>query len=61
VRLDTLFLGLLGVGSAFGGIIPVGNSLFDNSAPGYGNPTGWKLFTDSTSPTFSSNVSGSHQ
>jgi hypothetical protein len=56
VRLNTLFLSFLGVGTAFGGIIPVGNSLFDNSAPGYGNPTGWTLFTDSTSPTFSSNV-----
>src|ERR1700721_2214359 len=36
--------------------IPVGNSLFNNSLPGYGNPTDWTLFNDSTSPTFSSNV-----
>lgn len=34
----------------------MGNALFDNSPPGYGNPPGWTLFTDSTSPTFGSNV-----
>jgi hypothetical protein len=56
VRVITLCFGLLAAGSAFGGIIPVGNSLFDNSSAGYGNPIGWTLFTDSASPTFSSNV-----
>jgi hypothetical protein len=56
VRFVALLFGLLGAGSAFGAMIPVGNSLFDNSAPGYGNPTDWTLFTDSASPTFSANV-----
>jgi hypothetical protein len=55
VRLITLLFGLLAAGSALGGVIPVGNSSFENSGPGFGDPTGWTLFTDSASPTFSSN------
>src|SRR5271156_3512722 len=57
MKLNGLLFALLGVGSAFGGIvIPVGNFSFENSPTGFGNPTGWTLFTDSTSPTFSSNA-----
>ena len=36
--------------------IPVGNSSFENDAPGFGNPTGWTLFSSTTSPTFTDNV-----
>jgi hypothetical protein len=36
--------------------IPVPNYSFEENSPGYGNPTGWSLFTSSTSPTFSANV-----
>jgi hypothetical protein len=54
LKFGALLFGLLSAGSAFGGIIPVGNSSFENSGPGFGSPTGWTLFTDSASPTFSS-------
>jgi hypothetical protein len=36
--------------------IPVGNSSFEDSAPGFGDPTGWTLFSSTTSPTFTDNV-----
>ncbi len=38
------------------GTIAVGNASFENNPPGYGNPTGWSLFSSSSSPTFSDNA-----
>jgi hypothetical protein len=38
------------------GTIAVGNSSFENNAPGFGDPTGWTLFSSTTSPTFTDNA-----
>ena len=36
--------------------ITVGNGSFEVTAPGYGNPAGWTLFSSTASPTFTDNV-----
>src|ERR1700721_2112205 len=56
VKFFALLFAVLSAGTAFGGIIPGGNSSFEDSGPGFGSPSGWTLFTDSASPTFSSNA-----
>jgi hypothetical protein len=42
--------------SAFGDMVPVPNFSFENSAPGFGNPPGWTLFSDTGSPAFTSSI-----
>ncbi|HXB67213.1 MAG TPA: hypothetical protein VNY05_03170 [Candidatus Acidoferrales bacterium] len=49
-------LSIAALGRGFAGAIPVPNFSFEDSAPGFGNPTGWTLFNSSSSPTFSSDV-----
>ena len=49
-------LNVAAAGGAFASTIPVENPSFEDSSPGYGNPPGWTLFYDSSSPTFSTNT-----